>query len=364
MNQKIKYISSLILSCFVGIAGTIVVYYFFPPKVTTEMIEKTVSQVNITESDTIQSGIKKIYDAVVVVEAYAKNGKLSSSGTGFVYKKENDKAYIITNHHVVNGASEIKIVNTNNDRVVAKVLGSDEYEDVAVLSMDSSYALAVAEMGNSDDVKLGDTVFTVGTPVGSEYMGTVTKGILSGKDRKVTVSLDNGSYIMNVMQTDAAINPGNSGGPLCNINGQVIGVNSLKLVEDTIEGMGFSLPIELVMTSVDRLEKGEKIIRPVLGVETIEVDNTYALYRYGIYLAEDIDKGVVVVNVSKGYPAETAGLQKGDVVLEIEGTQIEDGAHLKYMLYRYTVGDTISIKYYRDGAIKDTKVKLTKSVGD
>lgn len=363
MNQRMKYLSSLILSCAVGVVGTIVVYHFFPPKVTTEMIEKTVSEINITESDTIQSGINKIYDAVVVVESYSGN-KVSSSGTGFVYKKDDKTAYIITNHHVVSGAKEIKIVNTNNERVEAKVLGSDEYEDVAVLSIDSSYALAVAEIGSSEELELGDTVFTVGTPVGSEYMGTVTKGILSGKNRNVTVSLDNGSYIMNVLQTDAAINPGNSGGPLCNINGQVIGVNSLKLVEDTIEGMGFSLPIELVMTSVDRLEKGEAIVRPVLGVETIEVDNTYSLYRYQIYLDEDIDKGVVVVNVSKGFPAEDAGLQKGDVILEIEGTQIEDGAHLKYMLYRYTVGDTISIKYYRDGKIKDVTIKLTKAVGD
>lgn len=363
MNENNKNIVYIVLSFFLGVMGTLVVYYYYPPKVTTEMIEKTVSEVNITESDTIQSGIAKIYDAVVVVESYT-SGKVPSSGTGFFYKKEDDKAYIITNHHVVSGAKDIKIVNTNNDRVAAKVLGSDQYEDVAVLEVDADYAPAVAEIGNSENVRLGDTVFTVGTPVGSEYMGTVTKGILSGKDRRVTVSLDNGSYIMNVMQTDAAINPGNSGGPLCNINGQVIGVNSLKLVENTIEGMGFALPIELVMTSVDRLEKGEPIVRPVLGVETLEVDNTYALYRYEIYLDSEIDSGVVIVNVSKNSPAAEAGLQKGDVILEVSGTKVKDGAHLKYVLYKYIIGDTITIKYYRDGKISDVNVKLTKAAGD
>ena len=363
MKDKIKYITSIIISCFVGVAGTMIVYHYFPPKYVTETIEKTVSQVNVTESDTIQSGISKVYDAVVVVESYSGT-QLSSSGTGFVYKKEDDKAYIITNYHVVSGATSVKIVNMNNERVEAKVLGGDEYEDIAVLEIDATYALAIAEIGSSEDLELGDTVFTVGTPVGSEYMGTVTKGILSGKDRNVTVSLDNGSYIMNVLQTDAAINPGNSGGPLCNINGQVVGVNSLKLVEDTIEGMGFALPIELVMTSVERLENGEEIIRPVLGIETVEVDSTYTLYRYQIFIDEEIDKGVVVVNVTNNFPAEAAGLKRGDVILEIAGTQIEDGAHLKYVLYKYTVGDTISMKYYRDGEIIDTTIKLTKAVGD
>ena len=239
MKKSINSVIAIILAFFAGSMGTLVIYHYYPPKVTTEMVEKTVSEINVTESDTIQSGISKIYDAVVVVEAYSNN-KVTSSGTGFFYKKEDGKAYVITNHHVVSGASEIKIVTTNKERVVATVLGSDEYEDVAVLQTEEKSAPAIAVIGNSEDVSLGDTVFTVGTPVGSEYMGTVTKGILSGKDRQVTVSLKNGSYIMNVLQTDAAINPGNSGGPLCNINGEVIGVNSLKLVEDTIEGMGFA----------------------------------------------------------------------------------------------------------------------------
>lgn len=363
MKKNSKGVLGVLFYFFLGIFLTIIVYHYFPLGTSLETIEKTVSEVNITEADTIKTGISKVYDAVVVVESY-KNNKLYSSGTGFFYKKANGKAYVITNHHVISGASYVKIFNMNNERVDAKVLGSDEYEDVAVLSVDEEYAPALVTIGNNEKTNLGDTVFTVGTPVGSEYIGTVTKGIISGKDRQVSVSLGNGGYIMNVIQTDAAINPGNSGGPLCNINGEVIGVNSLKLVEDKIEGMGFAIPIELVMTSVERLENGKEIIRPALGIETVEIDNTYTLYRNQIYLSEDIDKGVVIVNVYDKSPAAVSGLKKGDVILEIAGTQIDNGAHLKYILYRYTVGDTISIKYYRDNKIHDVSVKLTKAVGE
>ena len=362
MSQRIKEILLVIGSLFIGIISTLLVLYFVPFK--TDYIEKTVSEVTITESDTIKTGVDKIYDAVVVIESYSGN-KLAGTGTGFVYKKDSKNGYIITNYHVISGASSVKVVNANNETVQATVLGGDQYEDVAVLSINAEAVLGVAEIGSSEKTSVGDTLFTVGTPVGSEYMGTVTKGILSGKNRTITVDLDNnGSYMMQVLQTDAAINPGNSGGPLCNINGEVIGVNSLKLVKDAIEGMGFAIPIELVMTSVDRLEKGKEIIRPVLGIESLDVDNTYALYRNNILLDEGIDKGVVIVNVIANSPAANANLTKGDVILEIEGNKINDSAHLKYILYKYTVGDTISIRYYRDGKINETQVSLTQSIND
>lgn len=362
MSQKLKTIIIGVGAFFLGIIGTIITIHYFPME--TSMIEKTVSKVEVTEADTIKSGVDKVYDAVVVIESY-KGNQLSGTGTGFVYKKDDKTGYIITNNHVISGAGSVKVVNMNNESVEATVLGSDEYEDIAVLAVDSKSVLAVAEIGSSEKATIGDTVFTVGSPVGSEYMGTVTKGILSGKDRTVDVSLDNGSeYMMQVLQTDAAINPGNSGGPICNINGQVIGVNSLKLVEDTIEGMGFAIPIELVMSAVDRLEKGESIVRPILGIETLDADNTYALYRNNILLDEDIDSGVVIVNVQDDTPANKAGLTKGDVILEIEGTKVKDGAHLKYILYKYTVGDTIKLKYYRNKKIEEVSVRLNKAIGE
>ena len=220
----------------------------------------------------------------------------------------------------------------------------------------------MAEIGNSTELELGDTLFTVGSPLGIDYMGTVTKGILSGKDRTVEVSLSNGEFLMEVIQTDAAINPGNSGGPLCNINGEVIGVNSLKLVKDEIEGMGFAIPIEMVMATVDKLEKGEEVQRPLLGVSMIDVSETFSLYRNGIIVPEDIENGIVVVSVEEDSPAATAGLQKGDILLEVDGEKITGIGQFRFMLYKHSVGDKMKLRYYRDEKIKDVEVKLTKSI--
>ncbi|NLL44402.1 MAG: PDZ domain-containing protein [Mollicutes bacterium] len=361
MREKIIYILTIILSISIGVIGTILVYDSRSGKIR-EIIEKEIREVTITESDTIKPAIDKIYDAVVMVETY-KGNRLVTTGTGFVYKKDDKVGYIITNHHVIEDGNTIKVINNNGQTTDAKVLGSDAYADIAVLSIDKEAVLQVAEIGNSTELELGDTLFTVGTPLGSEYMGTVTKGILSGKNRTVTVSLSQGDFMMEVLQTDAAINPGNSGGPLVNINGQVVGVNSLKLVKDEIEGMGFAIPIELVMTSVQHLEKGEEIKRPLLGVEMLDVTNTYALYLNDIYLDQDFKNGVVVVNVMPNTPA-AAKLQKSDVILEINGTKINDIGHFRFILYKYSVGDTIKIKYYRDGKIQEVDVYLNKSIED
>lgn len=279
------------------------------------------------------------------------------------YIKKDDKfGYVITNHHVIDGADEVKIITTSGAEATAKILGSDEYADIAVLSIDLQYAVKVAEIGASDSSSVGDTIFTVGSPLGYEYMGTVTKGILSGKNRTVSVDLTNGEYIMEVLQIDAAINPGNSGGPLLNINGQVIGVNSLKLVKSEIEGMGFALPIEIVMGFVGRLEKGEKIARPLIGVELIDVNDTYSLYRKGILIKDDVAEGVVISEITKNMPADQGGLKVGDIILEINNNKTTDIAHFRYNLYKFSIGDVITIKYIRDGKMLETKITLDESL--
>ena len=266
MKKKILYMSNVLLALIIGILGTLL--YFNYNNKNVEVVSKNLQNVTITETNTIKSAIDKIYDSVVVVEVSSRTS--SGTGSGFVYKKENGKGYIITNHHVIEGADTIYVTNSEGVKEEATLLGSDEYSDIAVLSVNDDFVIGVATIGDSTKSELGDTVFTVGSPLGSKYQGTVTKGIISGKDRQVTVSLTNGSFIMEVLQIDAAINPGNSGGPLVNINGEVIGVNSLKLVEDEIEGMGFAIPIELAMSTVDSLEKGEKIVRPQIGVEVVD----------------------------------------------------------------------------------------------
>ena len=357
MREKLIYFLTIIVTLFIGITGTILVIEYIPGEVITE---KTLKEVSITETNTIKSAVEKIYDAVVYIESY-KNGKSIGSGTGFVYKKDDKNGYVITNNHVIDGATNVKITNNSGETIDATVLGKDEYADIAVLSISKDAVMAVAEIGDSTALELGDTLFTVGSPLGIDYMGTVTKGILSGKDRAVEVSLSNGAFLMEVIQTDAAINPGNSGGPLCNVNGEVIGVNSLKLVKDEIEGMGFAIPMEMVMATVDKLEKGEEVQRPLLGVSMLDVSETFALYRNGITIPDDVENGIVVIDVEKDSPASISKLQKGDILLEFDGEKITGIAHFRFMLYKHSVGDTVTLKYYRDGKIKDVKVELTKS---
>lgn len=359
MSNKLKYIIVSLLSVFIGIMGTIVVLHYFP--IQSEMIQKVVKDVTVTETNTIKSSVDKVYNATVMIEAY-RSTKLIGTGTGFIYKKDDNKGYVMTNHHVIDGADSIKVITIEGESLDAKLLGSDEYADIAVLSIDAKKVLQVVELGDSTKLELGDTLFTVGSPLGSEYMGTVTKGILSGKDRTVTVTVNNSSFMMEVLQTDAAINPGNSGGPLVNINGEVVGVNSLKLVEDEIEGMGFAIPIEMAMTSAAKLEKGEKITRPLLGVSLIDVDNTYALYRYDVKISDSVTSGAVVASVEKDTPAETAKLQKGDVIIEVSGNKVKNVAHFRFVLYKYSVGDEITVKFNRNGEEKTAKIKLTKSI--
>jgi len=360
VKQKIKYIVGLVVVFLIGCTGTFLVVHFVPSMDTKETV-KTVKEVSITESNKIKSAIEKVYDSVLVIKSY-KGDRLVGTGTGFIYKKDSKLGYVITNHHVIEGASSIKVVNMDGQELDATVLGSDEYSDLAVLSMDVAGVMQVAILGESTKLDLGDTLFTVGSPMGEDYKGTVTKGILSGKDRTVSVQLNNSSFMMEVLQTDAAINPGNSGGPLVNINGEVIGVNSMKLVEDEIEGMGFAIPIEMVKNELENLEKGKKISRPLVGVNLVDANNTYALYYNDVRLSKEFEKGVAIASVEKEMPAEKAGLQKGDVILEINGTTINDSAHFRYLLYKYQVGDKIKIKYYRDGKVKETTLTLSKGI--
>ncbi len=352
MRGKIVNIILVILAFFLGVTVTVAVYKFVPSK--SVVVNRNESNVTITEADSLKTSIDKVYDAVFLIEATTRAGK--STGSGFAYKTDDKNGYIITNAHVVANATEVRVINSKGETYDAKILGSDEYADIAVLSTNASNISKIAEIGDSAKIELGDTIFTVGSPLGSEYFGTVTKGIVAGKNRLVGSS----SIMLEAIQIDAAINEGNSGGPLLNINGEVIGVNSMKIASAKIEGMGFAIPINTVMSYVDRLEKGEKIDRPVFGVTISDVGNTWQLYRYGIIIDQSVEYGAVLVSVEKNYPAENAGLQKGDVIIEIDGTKIEDSSYFRYALYKYKVGDTITVKYYRNNRILETKVTLNK----
>jgi len=322
---------------------------------------KSCNKTVIVNEGSLSAAVEKVYDAVMMVQNY--NGEqIKSTGSGFVYKVDDNYGYILTNHHVIDGATKITLIRSDDKEVSATVVGSDVYLDLAVLKINKSDVLEIANIATSENSKVGDTVFTIGSPLGYEYRGTVTDGILSGKDRMVAVSISGNTsdYVMKVLQTNAAVNPGNSGGPLLNASGDVIGIISLKLVQTEVENMGFAIPIEYAMSHIDKLEKGEAIVRPMLGISMINVTDTYSLYRSGILLDNNITKGVVVVEISEASGASKSSLQKGDVIVKLNNEIIPNVAYLRYELYKYNAGDTIDITYNRNGKEYTTKVTLTE----
>lgn len=331
---------------------------------TTEEIQTIIENrdITITDSD-ISEAVAKVYDAVVMIKNYQK-GEYAGSGSGFVYKTDDKYGYILTNYHVVEGASKLSVLYSNESEVDAVALGGDEYLDVAVVRVNKDSVIEVAEMGSSEDLALGDTIFAVGSPVGEEYYNSVTRGIVSGLKRKITVSVNStDDWVMKAIQVDAAINPGNSGGPLVNSKGQVVGINSMKLVDSSVEGMGFSIMIEDALNYTDLFETGKGIDRPLLGITLVNVGETRTLQRYGINIDDDIDYGIVVISVASDSGASKSDLRQGDIIIKIGDEKIINQAYLKYVLYSYEVGDTIDVTYIRDGKEYTTKVTLTKNDG-
>ena len=334
-------------------------YYIYNDYKSFEMnSNKIETSVNVTDEG-ISYGIENIYDSVVAVQNY-KNNKENGIGSGFIYSED---GYIMTNHHVIEGATSVKVLLMSGEIIDCEVIGSDEYADIAVIKINKEKVSKIAKLGNSDSVKLGDTVFTIGSPLGIEYFGTVTRGILSAKNRMVEVSVSSSSkdWIMNVMQTDAAINPGNSGGPLCNVNGDVIGINSMKIVQDEIEGIGFAIPIEDAMEYANMIVSGEKIKRSYLGISMGDISNSdYYLRKYSIEISDKILSGVIVIEPEVNGPAFDAGILKGDVIVKIGEYNVKNIAELRYYLYKYNPNDKIKINVIRN----DEKVSLDIILGE
>ena len=357
-NESKGTIVIVVLTLF--IAGAFGLFYILKesPDLFVQNITKVEKDVTVTDTG-IGDAVEKIYDAVVIVSTY-KDNKINSTGTGFVYKEDGKKGYILTNNHVIQGGTKITVTFTNGEVHETNVVGSDVLSDIAVLSLDSKHLISVAEIGSSNNLRVGDTSFAVGAPLDSVYSWTVTRGIISGKDRMVEVNLaDGGDYVMKVLQTDAAINSGNSGGPLCNINGEVIGITSLKLVDESVEGMGFAIPIETAIEYATNIIDGKKNEQPYLGVSMLNVQEAYANLQYSWMLKEqDITSGVLIVAVEEGSPADKGGLKVGDVVTKLNDKNISSIAYLRYYLYNYSVGDKITLTYIRDGKEKTTTVTL------
>ena len=326
-----------------------------------EVTKENVKSTTFEEVSDFKTAIKKVYNSVVYIEV--SSDRTLSSGSGFIYKILSDKAYILTNYHVIENGDSYKVTLNDGKELDAKLIDGDEYYDIAVLVINSEGIEQVATLGDSDNLELGDTLFTVGSPLGKDYRGTITKGIVSGTDRMIAVKLTRGNYLMEVIQTDASINEGNSGGPVCNINGEVVGIASSKLKGSGVEGMGFAIPINKVKDIISDIESGKKLERPYLGVQLADLTNTLALqYYYNIKISSDIEYGAILSVVEENMPAYKAGLKVGDVIVEIDGEKVKDTSHFKYILYKHKIGDSIKVKYYREDKLGETTIELTESL--
>lgn len=335
------------------------------PHKTVETVTK--EQVTITDEG-IAKSVDKVYDATVIVKDY-NSSSITGWGSGFVYKTDDKYGYILTNHHVIDGAKKVIIEYSDETTAEATIVGSDEYADVALLKVPIDTVKKVASIGSSENLNVGDTIFAIGTPINLAYSFTVTRGIVSGKDRLVAMSKESNytsyfdryknaeTWYMSLIQIDASINSGNSGGPLSNANGEIVGITNSKLTSSyassSIENMGFAIPIEYALSIAEKIEKGESLERPTMGVSMTTID---AASNSGIKLSDDITYGAVITEVVKGSNADRAGLESGDVIIAMDDKKITDYKYLKYYLYNYSIGDTATIKYIRNNKEHTTKI--------
>ncbi|WP_404349899.1 trypsin-like peptidase domain-containing protein [Sutcliffiella horikoshii] len=341
--------------------------------VQTDQVEYEKIQTNITNA------VENVSEAVVGVVNIQRGGNSlfdprgaqgdqeAGTGSGVVYKKENGKAYIVTNAHVIDGASKVEVSLVDGTRVEAEVVGSDALTDLAVLTVDDANIKQVAKFGDSDAITLGEPVIAIGNPLGLEFFGSVTQGIISGKERIIPVDIDqNGQpdWEADVIQTDAAINPGNSGGALVNLRGEVIGINSMKIAQSRVEGIGFAIPIRAVQPIIEDLEKHKEVQRPFMGVGLASLsDVPLEAQKSTLKLPEDVKSGIVVTGVEPTSPADKAGLKQYDVIVKLDEQEIKDALGLRKFLYsQKNIGDTMKVSYYRDGKLEETEMKLVKQM--
>ncbi|WP_195852954.1 S1C family serine protease [Aerococcus sanguinicola] len=286
----------------------------------------------------------------------------ASEGSGVIYKVEGDRAYIVTNNHVIDGQDAIEIITSEGEQVPAKLVGADKFTDLAVLSIPAEYAHTVAQFGDSRALSVGEPAIAIGSPLGSDFASTVTYGIISGLDRQVPVDLDqdgSADWQGNAIQTDAAINPGNSGGALVNSAGQLIGINSMKISTANVEGMGFAIPSHEVQKIIAQLEENGKVIRPKFGVQMtdlrrIPLDQQENLLK----LPKEVENGVVIMDVISNTPASKAGLKPYDVITKFNGEAVNSTVELRQKLYSTDPTATVTVEVYREGRPVEVKVQL------
>lgn len=327
-------------------------------------------QVNLEVNSQITEIVEDVSDTVVGVVNIKQQSIFGQSesqqggvGSGVVYKKNNDSAFIVTNYHVIQGADSVEVVFADEEQVEAEIIGGDVYTDLAVLKVDGEHVEKVIEMGNSENLKVGEPVLAIGNPLGLQFAGTVTQGIISGKDRLIPQDFDqngNVDWQAEVIQTDAPINPGNSGGALVNMDGQLIGINSMKYASPELEGLGFAIPIDIARPLIEDLEEDGTITRSYMGVEIFSLSDV-AQYHWQntLKLPRDVEGGVIIDGIDRMSPADQAGFQQYDVIVKMGDTEVQNVLELRQYLFTETSpGDEVKVTFYRDGELQETTVKL------
>lgn len=341
-----------------------------PTVSTTTKNVQNMKQVNVDISNAVETAVNNVSPAVVAVINMQNNngGFLQDSslqeaaiGSGIIYKKSGQYAYVVTNNHVVAGASKLEVQIDDNTKVDGKLLGVDSLYDLAVIRIPSDKVTKVASFGDSSDLKRGEPVIAIGNPLG--FSGSVTQGIVSANNRTIarTVNTSGGQvqYNAQVIQTDAAINPGNSGGALINAEGQVIGINSEKIAETDVEGIGFAIPINIAEPIIQQLETNGKVERPYMGIGFVPLTELPSNELRQLNIPNSVKSGLVVSQLSSNSPGSKAGLQQGDVIVSVNGYKIKDSVGFSTYLYsNLQVGQTVKIEYYRNGHKKSTTLTL------
>lgn len=343
------------------------------PAEETEAGDTQVSEVQVSVESDVTQAVEEVEDSVVTIinkqrvqdplnqfglevpnDTFEEDDlDEAGTGSGAVYRTNGDQAFIFTNNHVVEGSDAIEVMFSDGEIVEAEIVGADEYTDLAVLSIDAEYVESVAEFGDSEALTLGEPAIAIGSPLGSDFALSVTSGVVSGVNRTVPVDYYGDGSIdweMTAIQTDAAINPGNSGGPLVNVNGQVIGINSMKISSNVVEGMGFAIPSNDAVSIINELETNGEINRPVLGVSLLDFNLLNDQQIAEITGSDEpIDHGTIVVDVASESAAAEAGIQSGDVFTSFNGEPVENSMELRQAVYTTRIGDTVEAEIIREG---------------
>ncbi|WP_440898084.1 S1C family serine protease [Amphibacillus sp. Q70] len=286
------------------------------------------------------------------------------TGSGVIYRQQDDRAYIVTNHHVIEDADQIEVILADGSREMAELKGTDLFTDLAVLEIDGSNVNTVMELGDSELTKVGEPVIAIGNPLGLDLSGSVTQGIISGTQRSIPQDFSGdglADWQAEVIQTDAAINPGNSGGALINMSGLLIGINSMKIAQSAVEGIGFAIPINEAIPVIQELETTGEMTRAFLGVEAYSlVDVPQTEWQRNLNLPSEVTGGIYIQSVEPFSPADYAGLEPYDVIVELDGEAVHTIVDLRKHLYQgKNPDDEMVVSFYRGGEKQQVTVELS-----